>query len=214
MTLKFLIKIMALGFILGPFFSCTKNISEISGNTMGTTYKIRFLNDSQKSLEQIKIEIDHLLVSVNKEMSTYQKDSDISFFNHHLPFGEWFLPKEDFLNVLTFNLELAQLTNGVFDPTIGPLVNLWGFGPDGKRKVPSSIDIKNAQMRVGFKNIEVDLTSKKIKPLIPKIYLDFSSRGFSLTSTAIPNDFNSETNKLNEEGMLGFFIGSPFKIAS
>lgn len=171
-------------FMLGLFSSCNNSgkLYHISGKTMGTTYNVKIWSELAVNHNGLQSEIDELLVNVNKSMSTYMKDSEISYFNHQHPLGDWMQVSEDFYYVTKHAVEVANETQGYFDPTIGPLVNLWGFGPDGSRKVPSDLEISAARNKVGFKNLEFNDSERKIRKLVPGLYLDLSAsaKGFGV----------------------------------
>ncbi|WP_425636732.1 FAD:protein FMN transferase [Algoriphagus yeomjeoni] len=138
----------------------------LSGKTMGTTYNITYLDEESRDLQP---SIDSLLVVFNKSLSTYIPDSELSKFNlgDTLDFNLPYL-----LPVLQESKVVFDNTNGAFDPTVGPLVNIWGFGPSGP-ELKDSVDIKNLLATVGFNKIEFDQTQLRKK--VPGIYLDFSA---------------------------------------
>jgi thiamine biosynthesis lipoprotein len=164
-------------------YSCNKKprLSELGGNTMGTTYSVKYINKKDNDSSDIHKGIEDLLLEVNRQMSTYIEDSDISKFNK-LSKGEWFKLHAWFFEVLSHSLELAELTEGVYDPTIGPLVNLWGFGPTGKRKVPSHKMLAEVKKRVGYKLIKLNREKRRIKKIKDGVYLDLSAsaKGFGV----------------------------------
>lgn len=168
--------------------SCTQtlDIQVLSGSTMGTTYTVKYVN-VEKSLKgkDLKILIDKRLVEINNAMSTYIPSSEISKFNK-LKSLEWQSISQDFYTTLKYSQFVSLKTAGAFDATIGPLVNLWGFGPTGKRKVPSKESIKSAMKQVGYKNIVIDSNSNKIKKLIPAVYVDLSAsaKGYGVDAIA------------------------------
>lgn len=171
-----------LGLLL--FVSCnqTERLVHLTGRTMGTSYNIKFYtNEKLEEESEVQTKVDALLVGVNKEMSTYLKESEISYFNQTDRLG-WLKISGDFFRVSAYALELASLTEGAFDPTIGPLVNLWGFGPGGKRVVPEEKDIEAARKRVGFDKISLNPKTSEIKKKVPGVYLDLSAlaKGFGV----------------------------------
>jgi FAD:protein FMN transferase len=138
----------------------------LAGKTMGTTYNITYLDVNGRDLQN---SIDSLLVVFNQSLSTYIPDSELSQFNH----GDSLRFKLPYmLPVLKASKEVFEKTGGSFDPTIGPLVNSWGFGPSGP-ELKDSVDIRNLLNLVGFNKLEFSdtLLTKKI----PGIYLDFSA---------------------------------------
>lgn len=142
---------------------------------MGTTYSVKF-SSNESDLDQNKIhqDIDKILVHVNALMSTYIPTSEISRLNQSKK-DIWFPIHKDFFHVLSFSMDVAKKTQGSFDPTLGPLVNLWGFGPDGKRKVPSKDELENTMSVVGHDKIELDQKNMAVKKSLDKVYVDLSA---------------------------------------
>ena len=138
----------------------------LSGKTMGTTYNITYLDEESRDLQD---SIDSLLVVFNESLSTYIPESELSKFNlgDTLDFKLPYL-----LPVLETSKKVYDNTSGAFDPTVGPLVNIWGFGPGGP-ELKDSVDIKNLLSTVGFNKIEFD--QKQLRKKVPGIYLDFSA---------------------------------------
>jgi len=138
----------------------------LAGKTMGTTYNIVYLDEANRDFQT---SIDSLLVVFNQSLSTYVPDSELSKFNlgdtldFKLPY---------FLPVLKASKTVFDKTGGAFDPTVGPLVNLWGFGPGGP-ELKDSTDINLLLKLVGFDKIEFD--QNQLRKKVPGIYLDFSA---------------------------------------
>ncbi|NMM49743.1 FAD:protein FMN transferase [Marinigracilibium pacificum] len=138
----------------------------VTGKTMGTYYSIKYLDSLDRNFKPI---IDSTLEVFNQSLSTYIPDSEISIFNRNdsltfnLPF---------FYPVLKRSEEIFAKTNGAFDPTVMPLVRLWGFGPDKKSEVDSAI-ISETLTKVGFDKITYN--QDYIKKLTKGVELDFSA---------------------------------------
>ena len=79
----------------------------------------------------LKAEIEKTLEEVNRQMSNYLPESELSRFNQ-APANAPFRISPDFAGVVKFGLSLSQVSDGAFDPTLGPLINLWGFGEKTK----------------------------------------------------------------------------------
>lgn len=137
-----------------------------SGETMGTTYTLTYLTESGKNLQS---SVDSLLVVFNSSLSTYISDSEISKFNRMdtLAFNLPYLPQ-----VLRASKTVYENTAGAFDPTVGPLVNVWGFGPEGP-ELKDSTDIQLLLKLVGFDKVNFD--QKEVRKSVPGVYLDFSA---------------------------------------
>lgn len=154
----------------------TDSTVEISGKTMGTTYHIKVVSDEIDS-DALKIAIDEQLVQLNQVFSTYIPDSELSLIN--LSAGDMKVSSE-LMKVLTLSGEIHDLSGGAFDPTVGPLVNLWGFGPTGPRNgVPNSVEIGQAMARTGFTRLALqDLTITKPGDLV--IDLSAIAKGYAV----------------------------------
>lgn len=160
----------------------------IQGPTMGTTYHITVCTPSSADVDtgQLKQEIDQLLVEINQEMSTYIKDSELSRFNQAAP-DEWIPVAPAVVKVVSAGLKLSEDSDGAFDMTVGPLVNLWHFGPDpGKRTLPPEDKIEAARQKVGYHHIQVQDSPPALKKLIPEVYVDLSAiaKGYGVDAVA------------------------------
>lgn len=133
----------------------------LHGATMGTTWTVR-LAGLPPGLDErgLREGIESVLESVNAQMSTWREDSVLSVFNR-LPAGGSIAIPDDLAMVLRAALELAEDSGGAYDPTVGPLVNLWGFGPDSDRDaVPPADGIAAARTRVGWQRLDWDRESR------------------------------------------------------
>ncbi len=155
-----------------------------SGPTMGTTYTVKFYTtENVKKPSDLKGGVDAALVRVNKLMSTYDPNSELSVFNK-LPANQFSNISEDMAYVIDKALLISEMSGGEYDITIGPLVNLWGFGPGNREdKVPSELLIDEAKSRVGYHYLKLDgrkLTKEK------NIYVDLSSiaKGYGVDMVA------------------------------
>ncbi|MCF6269831.1 MAG: FAD:protein FMN transferase [Melioribacteraceae bacterium] len=149
---------------------------------MGTTFSVKFTSQEHVNLVEIENDVNALLEKVNQQMSTYIPNSEISLFNKSIS-TDWINVSYDLAFVMNAAIKISQISNGQFDITIGPLVNLWGFGPENKPlKVPSDSDIKNLRSFVGYKNIDVKLNPPSIRKLKPNVYCDLSAiaKGFGV----------------------------------
>ena len=160
----------------------------ISGRTMGTSFSIKIVKDNRPNEQYNKLEpeINALLVEVNRQMSTYLPESEISMFNIQNDTG-WFDVSRDFANVMNASLEICQQTEGALDITVGPLVNLWGFGPENRPTIiPSDAEIAERQNLVGYNKISVRLDPPAVKKSQSGMYCDLSStaKGFGVDKVA------------------------------
>ena len=131
-------------------------ISELNGKTMGTTWSVKIAHTQDKPITPaLQAQIEALLVEVNNQMSTWQKDSQISTFNN-LPAPASMDVSVPFAQLTQKALDIAQLSGGKFDPTVGPIVGLWGFGPPKQEdRLPTDEEIETARSQVGWGAITV-----------------------------------------------------------
>ena len=141
----------------------------ISGPTMGTTFQVKIVqSEITMDLDVLEREINARLTEVNRQMSTYRDNSEISQFNRARS-TDWFGVSSDFAYVLHIAREISTWSDGAFDVTIGPLVNLWGFGPSAiPDRVPSPDSIEAAKTLVGYKKILIDLSVFRNKKRIAR----------------------------------------------
>lgn len=146
---------------------------EWQGRTMGSPYVVRIVDGglTKSDVVALKLEIEKALVEVNRQMSNYQPDSELSRFNR-APAGVAFKVSPDFAKVVRFALETSRFSDGAFDPTLGPLVNLWGFGEKtNDHVVPDETTLRSAMAKVGWKHLQVGEANTLIKDA-PEIALD------------------------------------------
>jgi thiamine biosynthesis lipoprotein len=153
---------------------------------MGTTWHVSYIAPaSAPNIEQLQKGIQEQLEKVNRSMSTYRADSEISRFNA-LESNAWFESSPDFFRVLTTALDVGRKSEGAYDVTVAPLVDLWGFGPDGSIEVPPTDEQVAAVMsRIGQKNLRLD--EKKLGVMkVQNLSLDFSSlaKGYAVDQVA------------------------------
>lgn len=199
-------------FALFPFFltACEKKTEQIvlQGKTMGTTYTVKYIDNGEvqnlPSAEKVQVELDKLLVEVNNQMSTYQKDSEISRFNQLKQAHQAVEISQDFAKVVQEAIRLNSVTEGALNVTVGPLVNLWGFGPDKRlNKEPSAEQIAERSAYVGIDKFSLKMDGK---PTLTKseanLYLDLSSiaKGFGVDKLAEQLENIGVSNYLVEIG--------------
>jgi thiamine biosynthesis lipoprotein len=166
--------------------SCSNPIEEtlysISGKTMGTTFSIKFTSQNILNSEEIEEEINEVLRTVNRQMSTYIPSSELSLFNQSKD-TNWISVSSDLASVCDEALKISKISKGKFDITVGPLVNLWGFGPNNiPQKIPTIKEIAERREFIGYKNVHVQLLPSAIKKSQPNIYCDLSAiaKGFGV----------------------------------
>jgi thiamine biosynthesis lipoprotein len=156
---------------------------ELNGHTQGTSYSIReFCRSAQPRLDA---EVERALDDIVAMMSTYDPDSTLSRFNASEP-GEWYDVPPALAQVLAAAQQLARLSGGAFDVTVGPLVNAWGFGPGGGERgaVPSSESIAAARARIGFRRLDVRLMPPGVRKRLAT-YVDLSAIAQGYTTDVV-----------------------------
>ncbi|MBC8199455.1 MAG: FAD:protein FMN transferase [Desulfobacterales bacterium] len=158
----------------------------ISGKTMGTTYHVKVVTGYSVKSEELKEKIDTRLKEINQSMSTFIKDSEISRFNRLSCVGERFCASDDFLSVMIVAENLYKLSNGAWDGTIMPLVNLWGFGnKEKKRDIPKKKEIDRLLPEICFEHIDIVENRYLVKRKVP-ISVDLASiaKGYAVDQIA------------------------------
>jgi thiamine biosynthesis lipoprotein len=108
-----------------PQFAEAAATRRIEGAAFGTTWQL--VASHHDDLERLRADIDALFAAIDQQMSPWRSDSDISRFN--TMGAGWHRADAEMIHVATAALDLAKISHGAFDPTVGPLVAQWGFGP-------------------------------------------------------------------------------------
>ncbi len=197
---------------LGSVFYFTggnEDIQQLNGFTMGTSYRIQIVDMPQDTAaEALAADIGELLSQLDTEIfSTYANNSELSRFNRHgvnVPF----IASAEMIEVLLMAQEISALSGGAFDVTVGPLVNLWGFGPDLAvfETVPTQSQIDAARSLVGFQFLRISPANQEIRKT-RDVYVDLSAiaKGYAVDRLA---------KHLDQLGVDNYFleIGGELKI--
>ena len=178
-----------------------QDLLRISGKTMGpidyhVTLPATDVGDRQSRLAQA---VNESLEQVNQLMSTYIPDSDVSRFNDSQS-TNWFSVDQLTARVVQRAQQISQQTDGAFDITVGPAVDLWNFGAtDSDQELPNDDQIQAVQARVGYENLTVRLEPPALKKQIADLRIDLSAiaKGFAVDQVA-------ET--LEEAGIANYMI--------
>jgi len=158
---------------------------EASGRAMGVDWTLKAISPADLPVEALTRAVQASLDAVVAQMSTWEPEADISRFNT-APAETWRALPEDFAEVLGCALEMARLSDGAFDPTIGRLTDLWGFGPPGPVKAPPSAeDLRAAQTFAGWTRLDFDAKARRVRQP-GGLALDFSgiAKGFGVDAAA------------------------------
>ena len=159
----------------------------LSGTTMGTHYSVRLVAPPD-SLDRnsLRADIERLLLALAKLTSTYDADSDLSAFNSNTS-TDWIAVPGELCELVDQALAISRVVDGAFDVTAGPLVNLWGFGPNGGRtSPPSAPDIQAARDRMGHEKLHADCSVPALRKDNPDLYVDLSAyaKGYAVDRVA------------------------------
>lgn len=137
------------------------------GRTMGSVYTVKLVEPRlpPAGLVALRAEVEARLAELNRQMSHYDPDSELSRFNRapaKLPFPV----SPEFAKVVRFSLELSRRSGGAFDPTLGPVINLWGFGEKSvPRAVPPEPALQAARALTGWRHLAVTPAGELVKEL-------------------------------------------------
>lgn len=176
------------------FTACNDNKTiKMEGNAQGTTYHITYISADNKNYKR---DIDSILEAIDLSMSTWIPNSIISKINNN---DSIVLVDQYFIDVFNKSVEVSEKTNGIFDITIGPLVNAWGFGQT-KKTTLDSIKIDSLLQLVGYKMLKLE--GNKIIKQKAQIQLDFNAiaQGYSVDVLANYLESKGITNYLVELG--------------
>ena len=177
--------LLAVFVLTGCDFAYQETVVGFEGQTMGTTYSVKWVDKNSARVQGLKVRADQLLARVNKQMSTYDPTSELSTFNA-LPAGSEMEVSDALAFVTREALRISQESQGAFDVTVGPLVNLWGFGPQGRvEKAPTEAEIEALRPRIGYSNISVLEAPTRLKKSGDQ-YLDLSAiaKGYGVDQLA------------------------------
>lgn len=158
-----------------------------TGQTMGSVYTVKVVgtNLAPTDLTGLKREMDDRLKKVNRQMSHYLPDSELSRFNQ-APAIEPFKISPEFARVTRLALDLNRRSHGAFDPTLGPVINLWGFGETTtQRQTPPAGQLRAALQQTGCRHLQATARDELVKD-IPGLHLNLSAiaKGFGVDEMA------------------------------
>jgi FAD:protein FMN transferase len=153
------------------------------GRTMGSPYTVQIVGVdlSSAQIESLKSEVEARLKKVNRQMSHYQTDSELSQYNR-APAHKPFKVSPEFARVVRFSLEMDRRSHGAFDITLAPVINLWGFGEKTEQRVvPPEAELKAALQKTGCRHLTVTDQDELVKD-IPDLTINLSAvaKGFGV----------------------------------
>ncbi|SMF31370.1 thiamine biosynthesis lipoprotein [Alteromonadaceae bacterium Bs31] len=167
-------------------------VYQLEGHTMGTTYHITAVVGPHVVVAEsaLQMQVDKLLENVNQVMSTYIPDSELSMLNqveHQQPT----IVSQALFDILALSEQISILSDSAFDVTVGPLVNLWGFGPQEREQLqPDDAQLAEVKKRVGFQFIRLDAQRRQVTKFKP-VTIDLSAIAKGYGADAIAELFHS-----------------------
>ncbi|MEX6503196.1 FAD:protein FMN transferase [Pseudomonas zhanjiangensis] len=202
--------------LTGCWFS--ERVEEFGGPTMGSSYSIKYVRGSGGPDPQtLQRETEAILAEVDQQMSTYRDDSVLSIFNR-APAGSCMPVPAPMLVLVRAGEELAAASEGAFDLTLEPLLNLWGFGPQARvERVPSAEQLAEARRHTGHQhlriegqhlckdvNLQVDLNSIAAGYTVDRIAAHLGERGIGSYLVDVTGELKAAGRKPD---------GQPWRIA-
>lgn len=181
----------------------TRHTIEFRGLTMGGTFSVKVVT-ARDELESTGVgELDRALRArldrINRLMSTWDPDSELSRFNRSTSLEPFAVSPETF-EVFTWSIDVGALTGGALDVTIGPLVDAWGFGPGGPRnRLPTDQEIARLREAIGPGRIELNPAALTVRKTRPDVRCDLSS--------VVPGDAADRLwTELSNRGFTDFLV--------
>ena len=154
-------------------------VHEFGGRTMGTSWSVRLVAGARMPREHVLGTIQGALDEVVDQMSTWEAQSDLCRFNRAAT-ATWQALPESFFGVLACARDVAEHSDGAFDPTAGALVDAWGFGPEAPQGVPGDAALLRALGQAGWHRLELDAARSSAR----------QPGGLALDLSAIPKGFS------------------------
>ena len=176
---------------------------QVSGETMGTSYSMQWHGQAKTlQIKSVRLAAEKRLAEINQLMSTYIPDSQLSLFNAQDHSG-WFSADAELIYVLDHAYSVSQASEGAFDITVGPLVNLWGFGAKLEGfAFPSATEVRIAKLSLGWDRIQTRQQPLSIFKPAENVYVDLSAiaKGYAVDQLAVLLDNFGVKNYMVEIG--------------
>ncbi len=194
------------------------SLERFDGPTMGSRYSIQYVRHaSTPGPKAVQAEVENILADVDRQFSTYRSDSDIERFNN-LPANHCQKMPAPILELIRVGEQLSSQSDGSYDLTVEPLLNLWGFGPQAREeKVPSAEALAEVQQRVGHRHLRID-GDQLCKDAAVEVDFNSIAAGYAVDTIAAElealgiHDYLAEaTGELKAVGKK--LDGSPWRIA-
>lgn len=176
---------------------------ELTGSALGTTFSVLLVAPGENFLkDELQARVFETLRGVDRLASTWRDDSELSLFNANRS-SDWIETSTELCAAVEHALEISRLTDGAFDITVGPLVNLWGFGPDGEIDEPPAEDeLQAAMSKVGYRQLHTRCEIPALRKRHDSLYVDLSgwAKGHAVDRLAALLDRNELKDYLVEIG--------------
>ncbi|WP_283183796.1 MULTISPECIES: FAD:protein FMN transferase [unclassified Pseudomonas] len=193
-------------------------MESFGGPTMGSTYSIKYLRHAGlPAPTEVRVQVEKILAEVDQQMSTYRSDSDIERFND-LPANRCQKMPPPILKLVRVGERLSEQSEGSFDLTVEPLLNLWGFGPQAREeKIPAAQALAEVRQRVGYQHLRID-GDQLCKDAAVEVDFNSIAAGYAVDTIAakleamgIHNYLAEATGELKAAGKK--LDGSPWRVA-
>jgi len=185
-----------------PVRAADPTLVELTGDTMGTYYRVLLTRRDGQKKGDIQSGINSLLNRIEDQMSTWRPESELSRFNKSES-TDWFKVSPETVLVVAESLRIAELSSGAFDPTIGPLIDLWNFGAEGgEPRIPTDEEIAASKQKTGWEKVTVRSDPPALKKLEPEIQINLSAiaKGYGVDAVSDWLVEQGEENHLVEIG--------------
>lgn len=173
--------------------------SRLSGRTMGTYYAVLIAGAPAADVDALDTSIRDRLDGLDALLSTYRPDSEVVRFNSR-PGTDWFDVSPETLEIVRHALSVSVVTDGAFDITVGPLVDLWGFGPEEPPvTIPPQSAIDARLATTGYRYLQIRETPAAIRRTVPGIRIDLSAiaKGHAVDAVA---------KLLDDRGVINYMV--------
>ncbi|MEA1065520.1 FAD:protein FMN transferase ApbE [Erwinia sp. HR93] len=173
----------------------------LEGKTMGTSWHVSIASGTPVHLNTLRQIIQQTLDNEDRQLSTWKPDSMLSRFNRQQSSAPWPV-SEAISDIVIRSLRIGAKTEGAMDITVGPLVNLWGFGPDKQPlKTPTPAQIAAARAKTGLQHLRVinDSRGQWLQKDVPELYLDLSTVGEGYAADSV-------AHLLEQEGFQNYLV--------
>lgn len=174
----------------------------LSGPIMGTSYQVTVVTQKEIDRSSLKTAVLTAMRAVDERMSTYKANSELSRFNRMHSTG-WTEISEPLATVIAEAIGVSELSGGAFDVTVGPLVDLWGFGPAGRvAEPPPAKAIEKALAGTGYRNLQLRREPPAVKKMRPELEVDLSAvaKGYAVDRVCAVLDERGISNYLVDIG--------------